>query len=238
MPKTIELICPNCNTIFEKSLCQYNHNKKRGRMSLCSKLCRDQYRDKNRNQNRKNKYSLIKCDNCNKEFNKSNIEIKKYKHHFCCHDCYAKFKVGKKDAQITNKVLKKYYCKKCGKLIGNGWQQTGGRTICDSCPKRSGKNYVDWSKITIYDLKQRNKNKPPSHFHGHIRGLSRAIYKNSNQPYKCKVCGYDAHIEVCHIKPIKDFSEDTSISIVNDIKNLVALCPNHHWELDHGILQL
>jgi predicted restriction endonuclease len=23
---------------------------------------------------------------------------------------------------------------------------------------------------------------------------------------------------------------------VNELSNLVALCPNHHWELDHGLL--
>jgi hypothetical protein len=25
---------------------------------------------------------------------------------------------------------------------------------------------------------------------------------------------------------------------VNSLDNLVGLCPNHHWEFDHGLLQL
>ena len=28
------------------------------------------------------------------------------------------------------------------------------------------------------------------------------------------------------------------IKVVNDLSNLVNLCPNHHWELDHGMLNL
>jgi predicted restriction endonuclease len=28
------------------------------------------------------------------------------------------------------------------------------------------------------------------------------------------------------------------LSEVNDLSNLVYLCPNHHWELDNGIIKL
>jgi predicted restriction endonuclease len=31
---------------------------------------------------------------------------------------------------------------------------------------------------------------------------------------------------------------ETLIQDVNDIKNLVALCPNHHKELDKGLIKL
>jgi predicted restriction endonuclease len=26
--------------------------------------------------------------------------------------------------------------------------------------------------------------------------------------------------------------------VVNSLDNLVGLCPNHHWEFDHGLPQL
>ena len=50
--------------------------------------------------------------------------------------------------------------------------------------------------------------------------------------------GYDKHYEVCHIKAVSDFSEDTPITVINHIDNLVALCPNHHWEFDNGLLDI
>ena len=47
------------------------------------------------------------------------------------------------------------------------------------------------------------------------------------------VCGYDKTYEVAHIKAVSEFSDDALISEINDINNLIALCPNHHWEFDH-----
>jgi len=57
-------------------------------------------------------------------------------------------------------------------------------------------------------------------------------------PYECVRCGYDKHIEVCHRRSLASFPDDTPISVVNSLDNLVGLCPNHHWEFDHGLLQL
>lgn len=52
----------------------------------------------------------------------------------------------------------------------------------------------------------------------------------------CAMCGYDKHFEICHIKSIADFSETALLSEINNIGNLIPLCPNHHWELDHGLI--
>jgi predicted restriction endonuclease len=60
----------------------------------------------------------------------------------------------------------------------------------------------------------------------------------SNKDKKCKVCNYEKHIEVCHIKPVSDFNDNTLITDINDLNNLVALCPNHHWEFDAGIIKI
>ena len=45
------------------------------------------------------------------------------------------------------------------------------------------------------------------------------------------------HYEVCHIKGISDHGLDTTIGEINDIHNLIALCPNCHWEMDNGLLE-
>jgi hypothetical protein len=64
------------------------------------------------------------------------------------------------------------------------------------------------------------------------------VYNTSNKPRACKVCSYSRHIEVCHLKAVNRFSVATLISEINHPDNLVALCRNHHWELDHGVLNL
>ena len=51
----------------------------------------------------------------------------------------------------------------------------------------------------------------------------------------CQNCGYSKHIDICHKKSISSFPSNTLIEIVNSKDNLILLCPNCHWELDHGI---
>ena len=52
------------------------------------------------------------------------------------------------------------------------------------------------------------------------------------------MCGYDNHIEVAHIKPISSFDDNTKLSEINHKNNIVALCPNHHWEFDNNLISL
>ncbi|MBE7514091.1 MAG: HNH endonuclease [Anaerolineales bacterium] len=35
-----------------------------------------------------------------------------------------------------------------------------------------------------------------------------------------------------------EFFPDSLLSEINAIDNLMALCPNHHWELDNHLLSL
>lgn len=71
-----------------------------------------------------------------------------------------------------------------------------------------------------------------------IQKLARETYFACNQHPKCEVCGYDKHVEVAHRKAVSDFDDDTTIREINSIGNLIGLCPNHHWEYDHGILEI
>lgn len=75
-------------------------------------------------------------------------------------------------------------------------------------------------------------------YHSRVRCNSRSTFRASGRDLVCAVCGYSKFVEICHIKDLKDFTEDTSVSIINSIDNLVALCPNHHWEFDHGLISL
>lgn len=71
-----------------------------------------------------------------------------------------------------------------------------------------------------------------------VRKLAEKAYKESGKPLSCSICGYDKHIEVAHIKAVSDFDDSSTIAEINSIDNLIALCPNHHWEYDNGILKL
>ena len=71
-----------------------------------------------------------------------------------------------------------------------------------------------------------------------IRKDARKVFFEKNPKPVCCVCGYQHHVDVAHIKAVSEFDDDTLISEINSIKNLIALCPNHHWEFDNGILTL
>ncbi len=162
---------------------------------------------------------LVKCQCCDKLFNKFPKEIKKSQNHFCSRSCAAK---------INNKKFKKRknvknFCA-CGKEIHK-------HTItCLSCIKNKSKE--KWAKETIGD-KIYDKHKYAKY--AYIRFAAKSVAKENNMT-KCKNCGYEKHVEICHIKAIHTFPKETFISKVNDISNLIALCPNCHWEFDHGDL--
>jgi predicted restriction endonuclease len=75
-------------------------------------------------------------------------------------------------------------------------------------------------------------------FRAVIRTHAHYIFHKNNPEKKCKVCGYDKYIEVCHIKSVSSFGDDALITDINAVDNLVGLCPNHHWEFDNGHLEL
>lgn len=65
-----------------------------------------------------------------------------------------------------------------------------------------------------------------------VRSRARSVLKQAHRN-TCEHCGYDKHVEACHIKAISSFPLSTRLSIVNSLDNLKALCPNCHWEFDN-----
>ena len=134
-------------------------------------------------------------------------------------------------AKVNNKIPKRkrassrYSCASCGEPIPHN------RKYC-----QSGKclpYYVNWSEVTLKEVREKRKYQVNSR----IRDLSRRKYLHSDSPKKCVICDYAIHFEVCHIKGISSFPETATLSEINNLGNLVALCRNHHWELDHGLLE-
>ena len=67
---------------------------------------------------------------------------------------------------------------------------------------------------------------------------SRQTYLRAGKPQACLICGYTIVFHVAHIKPVAAFSNTAKIKEINNIDNLVALCPNHHYEFDNNMLAL
>lgn len=66
-----------------------------------------------------------------------------------------------------------------------------------------------------------------------IRRHAVKTYELSDKKKACNICGYDKHYEIAHIQAVSDFSDDAKIEDINSIDNLIALCPNCHWEFDN-----
>jgi hypothetical protein len=162
---------------------------------------------------------LVKCENCNKEFNKKSAQIKKTNHNFCSHSCAASFN-NRKHPKRSNEG----FCSICGVVVPKR------RRYCNNCLP----NNIDWSEVSYMDIKARYKYQRNSR----IRDLARTFYLKSDRPKRCAVCGYDKFFHVSHKKPVHTFPPETKISEINAMENLIALCPNHHWEFDKGLLIL
>ncbi len=153
---------------------------------------------------------MTHCLNCNKETTNPK---------FCSRSCAATYNNKK-----FPKRKPENNCKKCGQII------TSGRSLCEDC-----NTYFQWldknlSEVLVKDAAH------PSWVYAKVRGYARTYFHKHNPNASCKVCGYDKHIEVCHIKPISSFGPDDKLSEINSLDNLIGLCPNHHWELDNGAL--
>lgn len=114
--------------------------------------------------------------------------------------------------------------------INCGIQIPHQRIYCVRCSPYS----VDWMKRTKGEI-QRNAKYQVS---AQLRELARRTYQRAQIPRVCRNCGYDKHVEICHIRALNSFPDNTPIAVINDLSNLIALCPNCHWEFDHGLLKL
>src|SRR5690606_12972111 len=89
-----------------------------------------------------------------------------------------------------------------------------GRTYCKECYKNRI-TPLDISHKTIGEIKSEsdcivtNKSK--------IRKDSKQILKYKNICKKCFTCDFNRHLEICHIKPLKEFKDSSTLAEVNDI---------------------
>ena len=158
----------------------------------------------------------MNCHNCQQET--SNPK-------FCSQRCCAIF---------NNKIMPKRTltkkCKHCEVLIQKK------NTYCPDCISQ-GKHLRNQQFLGDKTLGEELAiGRKDANKYNTIRQHARRII--ADEPKICCNCGYDKHVEVCHKRPINDFSLETKIFDINSKNNLVLLCPNCHWEFDNNILAL
>ena len=164
---------------------------------------------------------MRKCDYCDN--NTSNPR-------FCSRSCAAK----KTNIESPKRKLTKI-CSKCENTIDNS-----RTTFCSQHLKEHNdklKSRCPDTKLEDYWNKSSVKDKHPSWKNSHIRALNRSWNKELIK-LPCANCGYKKHVELCHIKAVSEFDGSTLLSEVNSSDNVIQLCPNCHWEFDHGHLIL
>ena len=209
LPNTL---CHHCNANFYKKPAEINRRS----THFCSRECAVEYR-------KSLKYMYftdVICLCCNKTFSKKNAEIKKTTNHYCSSSCAAKVNGVKfpKRAVEGN-------CKQCNSPIPSSL------SYCKQCKIEK----LPFDNQTLYQATREGKKAAR---YCTIRKKARKLMVNSGIEQLCKSCGYDKHVEACHIKSISSFDLNTTIGEINDLSNLVFLCPNCHWEFDKGTLKL
>lgn len=85
---------------------------------------------------------------------------------------------------------------------------------------------------TLGSLRERTKHLHKSSSHAAVRNYARVIHKDLlDKP--CAHCGYEDHVELAHIKAVSTFPDTATIREVNSPENIIQLCPNCHWRMDH-----
>lgn len=160
---------------------------------------------------------IVPCKMCGKQFKKQASQVKKTRNNFCSLSCSASYSNAKKPKRKKTKK-----CKKCDKKI------IKKNKFCLACRPK-----FDDTR-TIEEL---------TYEHGFKSNRYQAIRDNARRKAKkegildfCVICGYSKHVMACHLKPISKFPKTATIKEVNKTSNLIGLCPNHHWELDHNLL--
>lgn len=141
------------------------------------------------------------------------------------------------DRPIRETMVRQYCSQSCAAKMANRNRKRVSRgpsvKVCPECnlPKLKG----DIRCFDCWQITNLSKTKAALS-HPQIRSHARTIMKPSGRA--CELCGYSKFVEVCHVRPVEDFPPESTLGDINAPTNLRLLCPNCHWEFDHGLLDL
>jgi hypothetical protein len=163
------------------------------------------------------------------------------------------------DIQLTRNNVK-FCSRKCSCIYRNNHNHPRkgkgkGKPICatalcdnrvDSYSHKFCRQCIESKQMMVYtknptkgDLAcQYTKHNHRSSAYSYIRWHARAVVMKDVEKKSCIHCGYDKHVELCHIKSIQNFSDNSTLEQINNPENLMFLCPNCHWEFDNGLLKM
>lgn len=211
--------------------------------------------------------ATLECSFCNKHFQriKKNVVDKNRSSQYCSNKCRASLQISAKEVPCNScglmvrrmlSDLKKadgiaYCSRSCAAKENNrkypkrkpeGACKTCGSpcksklTYCYSC-FRAGLSSFKAMTLGDYRNSLSIKGKHKSWHNVHARLFARSWNKELRQ-LPCQKCQYSLHVELAHIKSVSSFPDTATLWEVNAPENLLVLCRNCHWELDHGTIQL
>lgn len=131
-------------------------------------------------------------------------------------------------------------CKYCGTPVEAGMSPSGkswrSPLRCPDCAKTEG---FRGPKVFTRTKGQLFASRPTwQSARSSIRKHAERVVRHSGLALICRICGYDKYVEIAHRQSVSSFPDSALVSEINDLANLVLLCPNHHWEFDAGMLDL
>jgi len=174
---------------------------------------------------------LKKCQHCG-------IETANPK--FCTRVCAVIYN----NIKFPRRKKKPKSCTKCrNKFFSN--RDGNSRYTCSLCrrPGSNGYGFTEqspgcWEPRTIGSVRAYFRNRGQYHrsgIHAMIRSDARRLHRKPGD--HCSICGYDKHVEIAHRQPLSGFPDSALLSKINSLENILKLCPNCHWEFDHGLLK-
>ena len=155
---------------------------------------------------------------------------------FACKDPRQVF-CSRRCAAQHNNSNKTGKCKRCGVQYLRDKEKSPTSKICKECKRTSQQETTnEIKKRTLgeyYAMSTKWASKHPQYKWNSVRNFCRRWNWKPN--LKCEVCGYSAHIEYCHVRPIGSFPDTATLGEVNSPENVLILCPNHHWEQENGL---
>lgn len=218
MAPNVELRCSQCGNLFLRSRAQWKRDVEVRQLTdfWCSRACLGAYRKKT--------YETHECEACGNEFSRkphSGSDSFKY----CSRACASKVIGANLTAHSRSRarmIARK--CSECSKDLG----PTNKSGLCQQCY-----NIREVNRRSHLPLATLRESHGTLAFHAKVRAWARKHYTGAME---CAVCGYDRHVDICHVRAVADFPPSATIKEVNHRDNLVALCRNNHWEFDNGLL--
>lgn len=223
-----EFVCPICGLKFYRT--KRCISKNGGTIpKYCSQKC---YR-----LSRKAEKVKVICKNCGKEYYLDatvyNRKIKNGSEFFCSRSCAASY--NNKIYPKKKKTSTSHICPNCGN------QKSNHAEYCRACQTRFNSESILNRELGYYIGYEHRKSYTARRCVDIRKSARKIMESNTSIEKVCAICHnheFDSILEVHHIKSICSFDPHTKISAINDIKNLIWLCPNHHRMVEIGEITL